>query len=426
MTRSISFWRPTTGSSLPSAASLVRLRPNWSSSLLDFLSPLWPPRALALLAPAGAGQHADDLVADLLRVGVEVGEDARGDALVLAHEAEQDVLGADVVVAERERLPQRQLEHLLRPRGERDLPGGDLLARPDDADHLGADLLHRDLEALEHPGRQALLLAQQAQEDVLGPDVVVLEGARLFLRQHDDLARALREPFEHRDSPSYSPDPEDAKARRRGSTGVGELCGTSRGRTRGGRARRAIPRLRSTWRSVSRRRPSLARAPSGAAAAGAAWTTGRSWTDKRACAPPERAARRTSGAGGAPSHGDPRAGRRARQGAMDPSCPPSCPPSSPASRRSPASVQPGHARRGDGGPDAEDEEHRGHGRREALAPRQHLLDAARARRPAPSTRCSSRRARTARPSGPSSTRCTRHRARPPSPRRRRALGASGA
>ena len=33
MTRSISFSRPTTGSSLPSAASLVRLRPNSSSSL---------------------------------------------------------------------------------------------------------------------------------------------------------------------------------------------------------------------------------------------------------------------------------------------------------------------------------------------------------------------------------------------------------
>src|SRR5213078_2412867 len=54
----------------------------------------------ALAAPAGAGQHADDLVADLLGVRVEVEQDARGNALVLAHEAEQDVLGADVVVAE--------------------------------------------------------------------------------------------------------------------------------------------------------------------------------------------------------------------------------------------------------------------------------------------------------------------------------------
>src|SRR5205823_1959588 len=77
--------------------------------------------ALALLPAAGAGKHADDLVADLLGVGVEVEEDPSRDALVLADEAEQDVLGADVVVAEGERLAQRKLEHLLRARRERDL-----------------------------------------------------------------------------------------------------------------------------------------------------------------------------------------------------------------------------------------------------------------------------------------------------------------
>src|SRR5205085_1546533 len=38
--------------------------------------------ALTLAAAAGAGEHADDLVADLLRVGVEVEQDARGYALV--------------------------------------------------------------------------------------------------------------------------------------------------------------------------------------------------------------------------------------------------------------------------------------------------------------------------------------------------------
>ena len=37
MIRSISVERPITGSSLPSAASFVRLRPNWSSSFEDFL-----------------------------------------------------------------------------------------------------------------------------------------------------------------------------------------------------------------------------------------------------------------------------------------------------------------------------------------------------------------------------------------------------
>jgi hypothetical protein len=200
MIRSISVSRPTTGSSLPSAASLVRLRPNWSSSFEDFL-PSAPGRPAGGRAPpprpARAGQHADDLVADLLGVGVEVEQDAGGDALVLAHEAEQDVLGADVVVAEAQRLAQRELEHLLGARRERDLAGGDLLAGADDPHDLPADALDGDVEALEHPRGETLLLAQQAEQDVLGADVVVLERARLFLGKNDDLPGPLCESLEH-------------------------------------------------------------------------------------------------------------------------------------------------------------------------------------------------------------------------------------
>src|ERR1700756_4315778 len=97
MIRSISVSRPTQGSSLLSEASLVRLRPNWSSSLEDFLpSPAAAP-APAPAPPAGTGQHADPLVADLPGVGVEVEQDAGRHTLVLTHQPEQDVLGADVV-----------------------------------------------------------------------------------------------------------------------------------------------------------------------------------------------------------------------------------------------------------------------------------------------------------------------------------------
>ena len=120
-----------------------------------------------------------------------------GDALVLAHEAQQDVLGADVVVAEAQRLAQRELEDLLGARGERDLPGGDLLAGADDADHLSADALDGDVEALEHARREALLLAEQPEQDVLGADVVVLERPRLLLGENDHLAGPFCESLEH-------------------------------------------------------------------------------------------------------------------------------------------------------------------------------------------------------------------------------------
>ena len=173
------------------------MRPNWSSSfeLFDF-SPGTPPSA-PLLAPARAGEHADDLVANLLGVGVEVEQDPRGDALVLANEAEQDVLGADVVVAERERLAQRELEHLLRARRERDLPGGDLVTLADDAGDLGAHLLDRDVERLEHARGETLLLAKEPEQDVLGADVVVLQRPRFVLGKNDHLAGSLCKPLEH-------------------------------------------------------------------------------------------------------------------------------------------------------------------------------------------------------------------------------------
>ena len=159
------------------------------------------------LASAGAAtrarQHADDLVADLLGVGVEVEQDACGNPLVLAHETEQDVLGADVVVPERERLTQRQLEHLLGTRGEWDLSGRDLVALADDARYLRTHLFDRDVEAVEHARGKALLLAEKAEQDVLRTDVVVLEGPGLVLCKDDHLAGPLGESLEHCDGPPF-------------------------------------------------------------------------------------------------------------------------------------------------------------------------------------------------------------------------------
>ena len=151
----------------------------------------------ALTPAARAGEHADDLVADLLGVRVEVEQDARGDALVLANEAEQDVLGADVVVTQREGLAQGELEHLLRTRREGDLPRGHLLAGTDDPDDLSAHALDGDVQGFENPSGKTLLLAEEAEEDVLGPDVVVLERPRLLLGEDDHLTCSLCESLEH-------------------------------------------------------------------------------------------------------------------------------------------------------------------------------------------------------------------------------------
>src|SRR3712207_9387583 len=88
-----------------------------------------------------------------------------GDALALTDEPEQDVLGADVVVAELQRLAQRQLEDLLGTRGEGDVAGRGLLALADDLLDLLADPLERDAEGLERLGGDALALVDQRSEE---------------------------------------------------------------------------------------------------------------------------------------------------------------------------------------------------------------------------------------------------------------------
>ena len=77
-------------------------------------------------------QDADDLVADLVEVDAERLEDAGGDPLALADEAEQQVLRADVVVAEAARLVDGELDDALGARGQPDLADDRAIAATDD------------------------------------------------------------------------------------------------------------------------------------------------------------------------------------------------------------------------------------------------------------------------------------------------------
>ena len=140
----------------------------------------------ALLAAGVAGEELDDLLADAREVGAQLHEDLGGDALTLADEAEEDVLGADVVVAELQRLAEAQLEDLLGPGREGDVARRGGAAVTDDLLDLGAHGLQRDAERLERLGGDALTLVDQAEQDVLGADVVVVEQARFLLGKHDN------------------------------------------------------------------------------------------------------------------------------------------------------------------------------------------------------------------------------------------------
>ena len=199
MTRSISFSRPMTGSILPARTASVRLMPSWSTVgvlLARFVSVVGP-------GAARLGQDADDLVADLVQVDAQGLEHARGDALALAHQAEQQVLGADVVVAQPARLVDGQLDDALGARGQPDLADDRPIATADDELDRGADLGQLDIHVLEHARGDALALADEPEQQVLRADVVVVEPLRFVLRQRQDLARAVRELVEaiHRMNP---------------------------------------------------------------------------------------------------------------------------------------------------------------------------------------------------------------------------------
>ena len=123
------------------------------------------------------------------QVRTELDEHLGGDTLTLADETEEDVFGADVVVTQLQRLTQRQFEHLFGARGEGDVATGGRTALADDLLDLAADRLKGDTDTLT--------LVDQAKQNVLGPDVVVVEQAGFFLSQDDDPTGPVCESLEH-------------------------------------------------------------------------------------------------------------------------------------------------------------------------------------------------------------------------------------
>src|SRR5690242_20423655 len=94
-------------------------------------------------------------------------------------------------------FPLRQLDYLLRARGERNVPGRVLAAAADDLLDLLAYRFQADPQRLQGPGRHTVALVHQAEQQVLGADVVVVEHPGFFLRQDDDPPGPIGEPLEH-------------------------------------------------------------------------------------------------------------------------------------------------------------------------------------------------------------------------------------
>ena len=157
--------------------------------------------ALALLRRGFFLRDAAQLFANLRQLQAALLQDLRGEALFLAQQAQQQVFGADVLVAQPFGLFRRIGQHALALVRERQVHAGrDLFADGGVRLNLLANRLHRGVRAQEAVG-QRLVLAQQAQQQVLGLDIGRAELAGLIPREEDHAPRLLRIAFEHRGLP---------------------------------------------------------------------------------------------------------------------------------------------------------------------------------------------------------------------------------
>src|SRR5260221_403289 len=116
----------------------------------------------ALAVRSRLAEHLDGLGAHLLQVDAQALQHARGDALALAHQTEQQMLGADIVVVQPARLIHRQLDNLLRARGQPNLAEHDTIATPDDELNGAAHLGQLDAQVAQDLGGHPIALAHEA------------------------------------------------------------------------------------------------------------------------------------------------------------------------------------------------------------------------------------------------------------------------
>ena len=136
----------------------------------------------------------EDFVACPFDIHFQALQDAGRDAFPLSQQTQQNMLGPDIGMVERLGFLAREGEHLFHARRVRDV-----------ADHLGfrsgADLffdfhphgLQVESHLLQDVDGNALPELDQAEQQMFGPDVVVVEAVGFLARQGQDLLRSRGE-----------------------------------------------------------------------------------------------------------------------------------------------------------------------------------------------------------------------------------------
>ena len=128
-------------------------------------------------------KYLDGLRAHLLQIDAQALQHAGGDALAFAHQAQQQMLGADVMMIQAARFIDGQLDHLFGARRQADFAQHDAVAPPNNKFNGAANLVQFNAQITQYFGGNALALTHQTEQQMLGADVVVLEALRFFLGQ---------------------------------------------------------------------------------------------------------------------------------------------------------------------------------------------------------------------------------------------------
>ena len=151
-----------------------------------------------LIAFVARAEQIEHLFADVFQAQVQIHQHLRGYAVLLAKQPQQQVLGTDVVMVQVAGFLDGVLDDFLGPRCLRQLAHRDRF-RPalDQLFDLEPHLAQVDVEVLEHVRPHSGALLDQPQQDVLRPDVFVVETLGFLIGQRHHLPRAVCKSLKH-------------------------------------------------------------------------------------------------------------------------------------------------------------------------------------------------------------------------------------
>ena len=139
-------------------------------------------------------EQAARLPAHLFGADPQAAQHIDGRALRLADDAQQEVLGADVVMAQPARFVDRELQHLFGIGREIDALGRGAPRRGCAFDHF-LDAFGLQAQFAQHAAGHAALFADETEQEMLGADGRMMEALGLLMGQAEHASCALGKPF---------------------------------------------------------------------------------------------------------------------------------------------------------------------------------------------------------------------------------------